>query len=51
MGPQRSQFLSAALCWSRLVKGKTTSTTLAPMRFKSRRIVSHTGSSRVLRDF
>ena len=47
MGPHRSQLRSAALCWSRLRKGNTTSTRLSPMRFRSRFTVAHTGSSSV----
>lgn len=48
MGPHRSQFRRAALCWLRSLKGNTTSTRLRQMRSKSRFTVSHTGSSRVL---
>ena len=48
MGPHRSQLRSAALCWSRFLKGNTTRIRLPPMRCRSRLIVSRTGSSSVL---
>ena len=47
IGPQRSQFLRAALWPSQFLKGKTTSTRLFPILTRSRLIVSQTASSRV----